>query len=195
MVVSSSSSLFSKNNIDVLVVSCSADCSHINHLGSMAGTQIPNEPVRGVDYLEVAMPGTFPTSEGLVNIESLILRFGVKQIIVITHSGCGAVIAVEKVLEDPSMELEIFDGPGKYFVDEFKAQGITPTLDSENLYNDIAHAQAVVVSKYLKDQLEVFKSQRIKNSENDFVRVLDGISIKGFVSLPPIDEPQKVIEI
>lgn len=90
-------------------------------------------------------------------------------------------------------ELEIFNDAGHFFVDAFKEMGIVPNVTSSNLYDEIATAQVKAILKYVKEQLNLLMSIRKKNKEHDFAEVLSSITYKGFVSLPPVEEPQKVI--
>lgn len=199
----SRSKVVSDKTIETIIIGCSADETHSHWVQELSESEIVGfSNQRGKDFLEVAVPGTFPTPDLFDSIESLALRFSVEKIVAITHSGCGAIIGIDEQLKNPTKSPELFADPSKIVCDAFESLNIAVENGLGNRFNDLAYAQAKVVANYIATEMDKKRTKRLAGvdsadnpeEEQIFCDILGKLQIGVFVSLPPDVKPIKVVD-
>lgn len=197
------SKLVSPHQIKTLLIGCSADVSHTHHVGELADVQFDDfSNQRGKDFLEIAVPGSFPPPDSFDAIESLILRYAIEKIVILTHSDCGAILAINERLQDPPGTPELFTNAAEIVCNSFEALDISTENELGSRLSDLAYAQAKVLTHYVAQQIDEKRQQRLEaigsaaNTEEQelFCEQLADVEIGAFVSLPPATMPLKVVD-
>ena len=93
----------------VLIVSCTADISYVDHLKDQYFKGI-DRPARAIDFMEFLHPGGFPVDDSLDAIVEVMARFAIPEIALVSHIDCGLVDSLAKFTQVDQANPYLFAG-------------------------------------------------------------------------------------
>lgn len=181
-----------------ILVSCSADINHAGRLRDRPTTYTDSpEPVRGRDYVEMAVPGAFPSKADLDALVTLVTRFTIEKIMVITHSNdCGLVEAVRKYLATKQEPRE-FGKEAKAATKSLLLADIDPEKLKKLTSEEIAQAISAVIASNIAEKVaeRIHEYEREDNPElAEAIGALHDVRISAYSSFNPDRHPSIVVE-
>lgn len=136
----------------VLIVSCTADISYVDHLHKQYFNSIAS-PQRAIDFMEFLHPGAFPVDESLDAIVEVMARFAIPEIAIISHIDCGLVDALAKFSQIDQIDPYLFNGYAKAVTKMLKEFSIGPSqiadLKVGQVTTLLSNLVAIRVAKHL----------------------------------------------
>ncbi len=122
---------------ELFVVGCTADESHAEHYAEQL-LQHVTDPKQGINFFQFLHPGAYPPDASLDAISDVVLRFDLSTVVVVTHSDCGVVDAIQKTVDNPNVLPPYFAGYAREIISLFDKYGVSATDITRLSSNEIA---------------------------------------------------------